>query len=416
MSRLRLIPDSHLAEPQLDQLRAKAQDLASAEDWAALQAVRPDLEKDSGFWPDLWGPLCAIAARQAGDPGAVDLLAGLVQAGFCQPELLDGKLEAAFAGDPRWPQLRDRITQNVPAVPLVLTEWPVLTAAAPLGLLDLPERAGELRALVPSALASAWQTAIATLGWVTGRWQHANAHMEVDDAVECLRRVEAGLRFACVEYSLVLAQALNALGIPARRLWLRQDSYHVGLGRAHVVCEAWIDDLCSWVVLDGQNGMYWTADDGEPLGAVALQHAAVSGAARPGYVTVRDDIDDSAADQWFTYFAHVSSSAGTWAAGQFGMVFQRNRLVTSGRLEHRPDAFYPDLSEIGVQTALDGGEPAVRLSTAHPYAAGFTADGNQLPADVLVLDQAPGDYKLVLAARTGYGDLPGRELRYRVSK
>lgn len=71
---------------------------------------------------------------------------------------------------------------------------------------------------------------MAVLAWVTHRWQHANAHMDVDDAVACLQRVEAGTRFACVEYSLVLSQALNALGIPARRLWFAADRLPRGLG------------------------------------------------------------------------------------------------------------------------------------------------------------------------------------------
>jgi hypothetical protein len=414
MSDLRLMSDSYLAAREMDQLRTTAQDLAAAENWAALHAMRGDLERDMEFWPDMWGPLSAIAARKVGDPGATDLLADLVRAGFCQPQLFDGQLESAFSSDPRWPQLLDHIAHSVPAPPLVLTEWPVITAAAPLGLLDLPGRGQELRALAPPPAASAWETALATLDWVTHRWQHANAHMEIDDAVDCIRRVDEGQRFACVEYSLVLAQVLNALDIPARRLWLRQDCYHVGLGRAHVVSEAWIDDLSRWVVLDGQNGLYWTGDDEEPLGAVELQQAAQSGAPRPGYVTARSDVDDAAADTWFSYFSCISSSAGTWAPGSFGIVFQRNRLVTSNRLEHRPEALYPDLTEIGVQTALDGDQPALRLATAHPYARSFIVDGKPLPSDLLRLDQAPGDHELVLAARTSYGALPGRPLRYRV--
>jgi hypothetical protein len=192
--------------------------------------------------------------------------------------------------------------------------------------------------------------------------------------VECLRRVDAGQRFACVEYSLVLAQALNALGIPARKLSLRQQNYHVGLGRGHVVSEAWIDDLCRWVVLDGQNGMYWTGDDGKPLGAPELQRAA-----------------------------------------QSGVVFQRDRLVLSNRLEHQPDVLYPDLSQIGVQTTLDDGRPALRLSAAHPYGRGFVVDGERLPADVLPLDLQPGDHELTLAVLTSYGALPGKRLRYHVA-
>jgi hypothetical protein len=398
----------------LDQLRTKARDLSTEGDWAGLLALRADLEHDSKYWSDWWGPLCAIAARQTRDPGAMDLLEDLVRTGFCQPKFLGRQLESAFRGDPEWPELLDRMARNVPAAPLVLTEWPVITPAAPLGLLDLPHRAGELRALAPPPLASAWQTALAALDWVTYLWQAAGAHMEIDDAVECLRRVGEGQRFACAEYSLVLAQALNAVGIPARRLSLRQDNYHVGVGRGHAVCEAWIDDLCLWVVLDGQNGLYWTGDDGRPLGAVELQEAAISGGLRPDYVTSRNDVGDGDADRWFSYFGGVfSSAAGTWAPGSFGVVFQGTRLATSNRLEHRPDALYPDLSELGVETALDGERPALRLASAHPYACGFVTDENLLPAAVLPLDQAPGDHEVRLAACTNYGALPARPLCYR---
>jgi hypothetical protein len=415
MPGFRLVPDSSLSTPQLDQLRTKARDLSIEGDWAGLLALRADLEHDSKYWSDWWGPLCAIAARQTRDPGAMDLLEDLVRAGFCQPQFLGGQLESAFSRDPGWPELLDRMARNVPAAPLVLTEWPVITPAAPLGLLDLPHRAGELRALAPPPLASAWQTALAALDWVTRLWQAAGAHMEIDDAVECLRRAGEGQRFACAEYSLVLAQALNAVGIPARRLSLRQDNYHVGVGRGHAVCEAWIDDLCRWVVLDGQNGLYWTGDEGRPLGAVELQEAAISGGPRPGYVTFRNDVGDGDADRWFSYFGGLSSStAGTWAPDSFGVVFQRTRLAASNRLEHRPDALYPDLSEVGVETALDGEQPALRLISAHPYARGFFADGNPLPAAVLPLEQAPGDHKVMLAACTDYGVLSGKPLRYRV--
>jgi hypothetical protein len=399
----------------MDKLRARAEDLSIARDWAGLRALRPELEKDTECWPDLWGPLCAIAAQKDGDPAAIDLLARLADGGFCQPELFEGELEAAFAADPRWPQIMDQITLNVPAPPLELTEWPVRTPSAPLGLLDLPGRAAELRTLLPEPSASAWHTAVNTLTWVTHRWKHANAHMETDDAVECLRRVDEGVRFACIEYSLVLSQALNALGIPARRLWLRQDRYQVGLGRAHVVSEAWIDDLNQWVVLDGQNGLYWTRHDGTPLGAVALQEAVRSGVTRESYTTLRDDFAEASAPGWFGYFAHVSSDAGTWSAGPFGVVFQRDRMVTSGRLEHDPGALYPDLSRLGVATALDGGRPALRLSTAHPYATGFAVDGAELDGDLLVLDTSAGDHEHQVAVRTGYGILAGHPLRYRAA-
>ena len=72
-----------------------------------------------------------------------------------------------------------------------------------------------------------------------------------------------------------------------------------------------------------------------------------------------------------------------------------------------------------MQTALDGDRPALRLTSAHPYARGFLADGDplpgdSLPGDVLSLDQSPGEHELMLAVRTDYGALPGKPLRYRV--
>jgi hypothetical protein len=71
---LRLRSDKDIAAPELDDLRTTAQDLAVAEDWAALHALRGDLQRDREFWPDLWGPLAAVAASQVGAPDAFEVL------------------------------------------------------------------------------------------------------------------------------------------------------------------------------------------------------------------------------------------------------------------------------------------------------------------------------------------------------
>lgn len=92
--------------------------------------------------------------------------------------------------------------------------------------------------------------------------------------MDVLERVAAGERFACVENSIVLSQALNAVRIPARRVQLRQANHHIGVGRCHVVSEAWIDELDKWVVLDGQNGAYWADTDGAPMALPDLQRAS----------------------------------------------------------------------------------------------------------------------------------------------
>lgn len=405
---------AYVGGPELDVLRTKAQDLARAKDWPGLLALRAQLEQDTVFWTDWWGPTCALAARLTGQPDAADLLAGLAEAGFSQPEIFGGELEAAFADDPRWPEISAVMSATAPA-PIALTEWPVLNPAAPLGLFELTGRSSELRSELPAPLPSAWETAQAMLAWVTGRWRHANAHMEIDDAVECLRRVDAGQRYACVEYSLVLSQGLNALRIPSRRVYLSQANYHTGLSRGHVVSEAWIDDLNRWVLLDGQNGLYWTGADGGPLGAVELQRLSRTGAPRPDFVALGADMPQADANVWFSYFAHATTTAGTWSPEPFGVVFQRITLQPSHRLERHPGALYPDLSELGIETALKDGQPAVRLITAHPFAHGFTADGTALESDVLVLDCTPGEHEHAVAARTDYGLLRSRTLRYAVA-
>lgn len=386
-----------------------------AEDWPGLLALRTQVEQDTLFWTDLWGPACALAARLTGRPEATELLAGLVEAGFNQPELFGGQTEAAFGDDPRWPAIAAAMRSGAAPLPIALTEWPVLTPAAPLCLLELAGRASQLRALLPAPLPSAWQTAQTMLAWVTGRWKHANAHMEIDDAVECLRRVDEGQRYACVEYSLVLSQALNAVGIPARRVSLSQASYHTGVGRGHVVSEAWIDELNRWVLLDGQNGLYWTGPDDVPLGAVELWQQRRAGAPRPGFVTLGADLSHADADDWFAYFAHVTTTAGTWSPESFGLVFQRVTMQLSRRLERHPDVLYPDLSDLGIETVLQDGRPAVRVVTAHPFARGFVTDGGELESDVLVLDCTPGEHEHAIAARTDYGALRSRTLRYLVS-
>ena len=412
---IRLTNSGYLGDPELDALRTKADDLIRIEDWAGLLALRTQLEQDTTFWTDWWGPSCALAARLTSQPEAAALLAELVQAGFNQPEIFSGELEDAFADDPRWPAISHAMTTASTPIPIALTTWPTLTPSAPLSLFELTGRAGELRELLPLPSPSAWETARAMLAWATTRWPHANAHMEINDAVECLRRVDEGARFACIEYSLVLSQALNALCIPSRRVSLRQAGYHTGYARGHVVSEAWIDDLNRWVVLDGQNGIYWVGEDGGPLGAVELQRLSQAGGPRPNFVPLVADLSAIDADLWFSYFAHVTTTAGTWSQEPLGLVFQRIEMNRAKRVEHRPDALYPDLSELGIETLLRGDQPAVRLITAHPFARGFTTDGARLESDTFTLDSTPGTHEHALAARTDYGTLHSQALRYTVT-
>ncbi len=401
--------------PEFDVLRTRARDLLNAEDWDSLHRMRAELADDTVLWGDLWGPVAAVAARQVGDPSALPLLKSLVESGFRQPEILGDLLERSFGNDPGWAALLSQMQEGPGPAAITLVDWPVQRPTGPLRLFALPDRAEELRSLLPVPSQSAWETTCALLQWITFRCQHANAHMEADDAVECLHRVDQGHRYARVEYSLVLSQALNAVGIPARRVSLRQRDYHVGLGRGHVAAEAWIDDLARWVLLDGQNGMYWVGADGLPLATVDLQRIALDGSPRPSFFTYRDGMSDSDGDFWFTYFAHATSTSGTWSPRPFSLPFQRRGIVTSRRLEQDPAALYPDLTEIGVETALWEDRSALILATNHPYTTGFLADAQPLDGDLYPLDLRTGEHQVALAVATPYGSLPAKTLRCRVN-
>ncbi|MEV0395107.1 hypothetical protein [Polymorphospora rubra] len=409
-----------IAPPRwLNELRTRGDDLTRARDWAGVHAYRDELRRDGDCWTHLWGPWCAVAARWVGDPGASALLDEVIDAGFRQPGIVAGELEAAFGEDPDWPRLVDRLNAPAPPPALELRTWPVLPTAPPPALFRLPpEREATLRTLIPAPAADAWDTATGLTEWVGRRWVHANGHLDIDDAVTCLERVDAGERFACVEYALVLSQALNAVGIPARRLDLRQSDHHTGLGRGHMVSEAWIDGLDRWIVLDGQNRCHWVDADGAPLGAAQLQSAVRAG--RPVRAVRRGPgLSAEEADVWRSHFAAVATTGGTWATGAFVPVHQEHFLIRTPRLEHDPAALYPDLSGVGIGLDLVDGWAAIRPATHHPFADGFRVDtdagtGNVPVGGAWVLATDPGEHRVTVAVRTRYGALRAHELTYRV--
>lgn len=406
----------HLAPDWLVDLRVKANDLSRAHDWPAMHELAADLRRDELMWPELWGPCCAIAAREVGDPNARALLEEVIAAGFHQPELFADTLEPAFGADPDWPELLERMRSNQPSAPITITDWPTITPSAPLGLFRLgEEREPFLRELVPQPQSSAWETAKEVLGWVSRRWKHADAHMEVDDAVLCLQRVDAGARFACVEYSLVLAQALNALGVPARKVSLLQAAYHAGLGRGHVICEAWIDELGTWVALDAQNGLFWTDSAGTALGVNELCTLQREGAPTPTAVfCTGKDLDQSKLDFWFTYFAHSNSTAGALVDGTYVPIFQRSHPATAVRLNREASRLYPDLSEVDTAVCLSPeGTLALQFTAAHPFATGFAVD--KVHCDALwPIDSTPGQHEITVQTTTRYGLLGPYRVSYQV--
>lgn len=106
------------------------------------------------------------------------------------------------------------------------------------------------------------------LHWVHTRWEHVGDNQCPDaDGLKLLRLAEKGERFRCVEYSVLLANCLTALGYPARVVGLQMDPVAFGTGRGHVVTEVWSNEYQKWILLDGQNDNWWVDGDGSVLSA-----------------------------------------------------------------------------------------------------------------------------------------------------
>lgn len=118
----------------------------------------------------------------------------------------------------------------------------------------------------------------AVTSWVNGLWRHSGSNQpSANDPLTILREAAAGARFRCVEYSIVIAGCLEALGMDARVVGLKTADVETrSSGAGHVVVEAYLRDLGKWVMADGQ----WNVIPvlaGRPLNAVELQQALAAG-------------------------------------------------------------------------------------------------------------------------------------------
>lgn len=83
------------------------------------------------------------------------------------------------------------------------------------------------------------------------------------NALDILKRAEAGEGFFCSEYSTVFVQCALSLGITAR---------YLGLFKGHVVTEVWSDDYAKWAVMDIDNNLHYERN-GFPQDALELHDA-----------------------------------------------------------------------------------------------------------------------------------------------
>jgi hypothetical protein len=342
-----------------------------------------------------------------------------LELGWFQGSLIPG-YAAALAAQPDAVALGARLKANLPPVPLELLDWPDAPPGFALPQSPLsPEREDRLRAELPPAQPGALATALDLLTWASTRWAHAgSSEGGTSDALALLERAQAGERFRCVEYGVLLSAALRARQIPALVLGITVDPYHAGLGCGHVVSAAWIDELGRWVVLDGQNGAIWhdgdpaVSDDRVPLGVQELVRRFRAGESRPHFTTP-DGAPVEQPEFWWPYFAHADPPHGKAAGASFTAVMQGIPHQTT-RLTRHADALWPNLGDLSTAIVALDGRPALKFTSLHPYAQGVLVEGEPVPDTGLALPAAPGEYAWTVQTLGPYGPLPARSLRFLV--
>ena len=128
-----------------------------------------------------------------------------------------------------------------------------------------------------SGAKSELEKSLILLNWTNGLWRHTGANEpKKNDALSILLEVEKGKRFRCVEYAIVLAAALNSIGIPARIVSLYTKDVETSKCCAgHVVTEAYLPGFKKWIFLDGQMN-YIPFLNGVPLNAFEYQSAIIN--------------------------------------------------------------------------------------------------------------------------------------------
>ena len=109
--------------------------------------------------------------------------------------------------------------------------------------------------------------------WVHARTSHQGWNGELpSDALGLLQIAEKGGQWRCVEYGIVMAECLNAVGIPSRTVGARVRNVETELfGAGHVFAEAWLDDRQRWVFIDAQMDIVGVGSDGTPMNSVELR-------------------------------------------------------------------------------------------------------------------------------------------------
>ena len=191
--------------------------------------------------------------------------------------------------------------------------------------------------------------------------------------------------------------------------------------------EAWIDDLGEWVILDGQNGLYWHGE-GRPLGLPELMEKYRAGEAPPEYTAYSPQWEDEDARTWWAYYGMASVGRTQMVRGGFAPHFEDTRVLEPRWIVDDPALLYPDLGRVDVGTANVDGAVGLRLHGWHPYVEGYEVGGGVEGGVVGGVDadgadavwRLPvgegGEHVVEVRARTRYGVVRGgSEVRWRVA-
>ncbi len=139
------------------------------------------------------------------------------------------------------------------------------------------------------------------LQWTHSRWEHSGSNQpSKSSTLTILEEAEAGKKFRCVEYGIVLRSVLASAGYRARTLGLKTRDVEVTrVGAGHVLTEVWSGQYQKWFLLDGQFNLVPVLD-GVPLNAVEFQRAIVEG--KPFSLVDRDGPADAARRERYLNF------------------------------------------------------------------------------------------------------------------
>ncbi|WP_426490965.1 transglutaminase-like domain-containing protein [Hymenobacter sp. 102] len=205
--------------------------------------------------------------------------------------------------------------------------------------------------------------------WVHFRLEHdGHKQFKSQDPFAILKAAQAGQQVQCVEYGLVLAAAFNAVGIPARPLYLKAEDVQTRSSAAgHALAEAWLPDQGKWVMVDAQADIIPMLGT-TPLNAVELQQALATD--RPELTVLTSTRAKARSyfnwvNQYLFYFDTVMDNRYGVKSARTGLmlvptnahkpvIFQRTEAIHNIRYTNSVATFYATPVPAAVMTAKSG--------------------------------------------------------------